>query len=116
MSSNKDQPINQQQLIERFLNEVGLSNVPPDQRQDFIKHIKHTIQLRIGQRISKFLEDSDLIQFQEYMQTQQHQKAKEFLNQKAPNHGQIVKEEIAKLQEEIRTNAYEILESFKEDS
>ena len=40
---------------EKFLQEMGLSAMPEDQKQDFLDYIQEELEVRIGERISRGL-------------------------------------------------------------
>ena len=48
---------------EQFLQEMGLSAMPEDEKQKFLEYIQGELELRIGQRISKGLTETQLNEF-----------------------------------------------------
>ena len=50
-------------LNENFLKELGLENMPADQRAPFLKHVETEMDQRIGKRISDQLSDEKFEEF-----------------------------------------------------
>lgn len=51
------------QLNEEFLKELGLDQLPEDQRKPFLDHIYSELELRVGERLSQGLSDAQLDEF-----------------------------------------------------
>lgn len=52
------------QLDDQFLADVGLSNLPEDQKQAFLQHIYEELELRVGTKLSDGLSDQQLEEFE----------------------------------------------------
>ncbi|USN96409.1 MAG: hypothetical protein H6797_05020 [Candidatus Nomurabacteria bacterium] len=52
------------QLDEKFLADIGLSDMPDDQKQAFLRHIYEELELRVGTRLSEGLSDLQLEEFE----------------------------------------------------
>lgn len=87
-------------INEDFLQEVGLSAMPEAQKQDFLAYVKEELEVRIGERISKGLTESQLSQFDMLDKS----KAAEWLEINRPDYREIVAKTIAEMKEEIRAN------------
>lgn len=59
------------QLDDNFLNEIGLSTLPPDQKQAFLQHIYEELELRVGTRLSDGLSDAQLEEFEKIIDRNQ---------------------------------------------
>lgn len=51
------------QLNDEFLKELGLDQLPEDQRKPFLDHIYSELELRVGERLSQGLNDAQLDEF-----------------------------------------------------
>lgn len=51
------------QLNDDFLKELGLDQLPEDQRKPFLDHIYSELELRVGERLSQGLSDAQLDEF-----------------------------------------------------
>lgn len=55
------------QLDDNFLQELGLSQLPAEQKQAFLEHIYSELELRVGTRLSEGLSDEQLAQFESFV-------------------------------------------------
>ena len=51
------------QFDDQFLQEMGLSAMPEDQKQEFLNYVQEELEVRIGMRISKGLTEVQLNEF-----------------------------------------------------
>ena len=86
---------------EKFLEEMGLSGMPEDQKQAFLKYVEEEIAVRIGERISRGLTQVQLNQFD--MITDKNE-ATQWLETNRPDYREIVSRTIAEMKDEIRAN------------
>jgi len=59
------------QLDDTFLADIGLTNLPDDQKQAFLQHIYEELELRVGTRLSDGLSDAQLEQFEKVIDRDQ---------------------------------------------
>ncbi len=52
------------QLDDKFLADIGLNDLPDDQKQAFLQHIYEELELRVGTRLSDGLSDQQLEEFE----------------------------------------------------
>src|ERR1700756_3545068 len=52
------------QLDDKFLADIGLSDMPDDQKQAFLQHIYEELELRVGTKLSDGLSDQQLEEFE----------------------------------------------------
>ena len=79
---------------EQFLQEMGLSAMPEDQKQAFLDYVQEELEIRIGERISKGLTETQLNEFD--MITD-------------PDYREIVTRTINEMKDEIRENRAKIV-------
>jgi len=51
-------------LDDQFLIDVGLADMPDDQKQPFLQHIYSELEMRVGQRLSEGMTDAQLEEFE----------------------------------------------------
>lgn len=51
------------QLDDKFLNQVGLGNLPEEQRKPFLQHIYQELEMRVGTKLSDGMSDAQLEEF-----------------------------------------------------
>ena len=52
------------QLDDKFLADIGLNDMPDDQKQPFLQHIYEELELRVGTKLSDGLSDQQLEEFE----------------------------------------------------
>ena len=86
---------------ERFLQEMGLSNMPEEEKQKFLDYIQEEVEVRIGERISQGIPETKLNEFD--MLEDQAEAAK-WLEANRPDYRDIVNQTIEEMKAEIRAN------------
>ena len=86
---------------EQFLQEMGLSAMPEDQKQKFLDFIQEELEVRIGERISRGLTE---VQLNEFDMITDQDEATKWLETNRPDYREIVTRTINEMKEEIRRN------------
>ena len=89
------------QFDESFLQEMGLSAMPKEQKQKFLDYIQEELEIRIGERIAKGLTEAQLNEFD---QITDQKEAAEWLEKNRPDYREIVTRTIEELKKEICAN------------
>jgi hypothetical protein len=55
------------QLDDKFLQDVGLGDLPEDQKKAFLDHFREQLELRVGTRLSEGLSDTQLAEFESFI-------------------------------------------------
>ena len=94
------------QFDENFLQEMGLSAMPEDEKQKFLDYIQEEVEVRIGERISKGLTEAQLNEFD---QITDQAEATKWLEKNRPDFREIVTRTINEMKEEIRANRSKLI-------
>ncbi|MBR3169465.1 hypothetical protein IKF23_03445 [Candidatus Saccharibacteria bacterium] len=94
------------QFDENFLQEMGLSAMPADKKQDFLNYIQEELEVRIGERISRGLTEAQLEEFDTLIGTEE---AAKWLEKNRPDYREIVNRCIAEMKEAIAKNRTALL-------
>ena len=86
---------------EKFLQEMGLQAMPEGEKQKFLDYIQEELEVRIGERISRGLTETQLNEFDQL--TDQNE-ARKWLEQNRPDYRGIVTRTIDEMKAEIRAN------------
>ena len=86
---------------EEFLQEMGLSAMPEEQKQKFLAYVQEELEIRIGQRISKGLTETQLNEFD---LIDDPKEAAKWLEKNRPDYREIVNRTIEEMKYEIRAN------------
>ncbi len=55
------------QLDDKFLQDIGLGDMPDDQKQAFLQHIYSELELRVGTKLSEGLSDDQMAEFESFI-------------------------------------------------
>jgi len=55
------------QLDDKFLQDVGLGNLPDEQKQSFLQYFREQLELRVGTKLSDGLSDGQLEEFESFV-------------------------------------------------
>ncbi|MBR3180205.1 hypothetical protein IKF57_01600 [Candidatus Saccharibacteria bacterium] len=91
---------------EQFLQEMGLSAMPEEQKQKFLDYVQEELEVRIGERISRGLTEAQLMEFD--MLTDQAQ-ITAWLERNRPDYREIVTRTVNEMKEEIRANRAKLI-------
>lgn len=73
------------QLDDKFLQSVGLGNLPEDQKKAFLQHTYETLEERVGEKLAASLSDDQLAEFESFA-TQDEDKVNAWLQANAPDY------------------------------
>ena len=89
------------QFDETFLQEMGLTAMPEDQKQAFLDYVREELEVRIGERISKGLTE---VQLAEFDAIENQAEATAWLEKNRPDYREIVTRTIEEMKAAIRSN------------
>lgn len=87
------------QLDDNFLKDIGLDNLPPEQKQAFLQHIYEELELRVGTRLAEGLSDAQLGEFEALIE-RNADKVQQWLQQNIPDYQS--RPDYMKLLEQVR--------------
>lgn len=94
------------ELDEKFLQEMGLSAMPEQEKQAFLDYVQEELEVRIGERISRGLTE---VQLNEFDMITDPAEAAKWLEKNRPDYREIVTRTINEMKEEIRANRARIV-------
>lgn len=96
-------------LDENFLKDVGLADLPAEQKSLMLKDIYETLELRVGMRLAEQMSDTQLDEFESLTEKKDDAAALKWLETNFPNYKEVVAGEFNGLKEEIKASAPQIL-------
>ncbi len=72
-------------LDDQFLQDIGLGDLPDEQKKPFLQHIYSELELRVGTRLSDGLSDAQLEEFEQIIDRKE-EKITEWLAEHAPQY------------------------------
>ena len=94
------------QFDEKFLQEMGLSAMPEDKKQDFLNYIQEELEVCIGRRIAKGLTEEQLQEFDALTSTEE---VADWLEKNRPDYREIVNRTAEEMKQAIARNRAELL-------
>ena len=73
------------QLDDKFLEEVGLGDLPEDQKKAFLDHFREQLEIRVGTKLSDGLSDDQMDEFESFMDRDE-QKVRSWLSVNVPDY------------------------------
>lgn len=73
------------QLNDEFLNDLGLNDLPEEQKKPFLQHIYNELELRVGTRLAEGLSDDQLTEFESIIERDEA-KVTQWLESHIPNY------------------------------
>jgi len=99
------------QLDDNLLKELGLGELPAEEKNKMLAHIYETLELRVGMRLAEKMTDAQLDEFEAFIDRNDEDGALKWLETNFPNYKDTVAEELNKLKDEIKAQAPAIMEA-----
>ncbi len=103
-------------LDDELLKELGLSDLPPDEKNKMFNHIYETLEMRVGTKLANQMSEEQLTEFESYIDKNDEAGALKWLETNFPNYKQVVADELEKLKSEIKQVAPQILASIQQNA
>ena len=91
---------------EKFLQEMGLSAMPEEEKEKFLDYLQEELEVRIGERISRGLTEVQLNQFD---MIDNQAEATKWLEINRPGYRDIVNRTIEEMKAEIYANRHKLI-------
>lgn len=101
-------------LDNNFLKELGLDELPAEEKNKMLAHVYETLEMRVGMKLAEQMSDEQLDEFEGYVNKDDQEGALKWLETNFPNYKQVVADELEALKTEIKSNADEIIAASKE--
>jgi hypothetical protein len=101
------------QLDDNLLRELGLGELPAEEKNKMLAHIYETLELRVGMNLAEKMTDAQLDEFEGFIDRNDEDGALKWLETNFPNYKDTVASELNKLKEEIKSQAPAILEATR---
>ena len=100
------------------LDELGLGQLPPEEKKAMLTHILETLEMRVGTTLASRMTDEQLNDFEKLMPLEndppevakeKERSALTWLETNFPNYKDVVKTELDKLKQEIKAGSAQII-------
>lgn len=102
-------------LDNNLLVELGLGELPAEEKNKMLAHIYETLEMRVGMKLAEQMTNEQLDEFEGFINKNDEAGALKWLETNFPNYKQVVADELEKLKGEIKQNAAAIVEASKSD-
>jgi len=102
-------------LDDNFLAELGLAELPAEEKKKMLAHIYETLELRVGMKLAENMSDAQLDEFEKLMETGNESGALTWLESNVPNYKDVVASELEVLKNEIKQTAPMILAAAQQE-
>src|SRR5438094_488287 len=99
------------QLDDNLLQELGLGQLPPAEKNKMLAHIYETLELRVGMKLAEQMTDGQLDEFEGFIDRNDEAGALKWLETNFPNYKQVVADELQNLKNEIKQQAPAIMQA-----
>lgn len=100
-------------LDDNFLIDLGLGELPAEDKKKMLAHIYETLELRVGMKLAENMSDSQLDEFEKLADANDEAGSLKWLETNVPNYRDVVVSELNKLKLEIKQSAPQILEASR---
>lgn len=96
-------------LDDNLLTELGLQNLPAEDKKALLKHIYETLEMRVGTTLARQMTDAQLDEFEAFINGNDEAGALHWLETNFPNYKDVVAQEFEQLKNEVRQAAPHIV-------
>ncbi len=101
-------------LDENLLKELGLGELPAEEKNKMLAHIYETLEMRVGMKLAEQMSDSQLDEFEAFVNKDDQEGALKWLETNFPDYKKVVADELDTLKKEIKASADQIIQASKE--
>jgi len=102
-------------LDDNLLNELGLGELPADEKNKMLSHIYETLEMRVGMKLAEKMTNEQLDEFEGFIDKNDEPGALKWLETNFPNYKQVVADELETLKAEVKQTAPQIISASKEE-
>lgn len=103
-------------IDDTLLEEIGLIALPKQERDQLLRQIYETLEMRVGMRLAERMTDQQLDEFERFIDTNDEAGALKWLESNFPDYKQVVADELDKLKAEIKQDSSKIVEAMQGQS
>jgi len=98
-------------LDDSLLAELGLTALPPEEKQKLLRHIYETLEKRVGTTLAMQMSEQQLKEFEQFIEQEDEAGALHWLETNFPNYKDVVAREFEIIKNEVRQAVPQILAS-----
>jgi hypothetical protein len=103
-------------LDENLLIELGLGELPTEEKNKMLAHIYETLEMRVGVKLADKMSDEQLDEFESYVNKDDQDGALKWLETNFPDYKQVVASELDGLKQEIKASSDQIVAAAQSEN
>ena len=100
-------------IDDTLLEEIGLIALPKEERDQLLRQIYETLEMRVGMRLAERMTEPQLGEFERFIDTNDEAGGLSWLETNLPAYKQVVADELEKLKSEIKQDSSKIIEAMQ---
>lgn len=100
-------------IDDSLLEEIGLLSLPKAERDQLLRQIYETLEMRVGMKLAERMTEQQLDEFERFIDTNDEAGALKWLETNFPDYKQVVASELDTLKEEIKKDAPRLMEAIQ---
>lgn len=101
-------------LDDNLLKELGLGDLPVQEKNTMLRHIYETLEMRVGMKLAEQMSNEQLDEFEGFIDKNDEAGALKWLETNFPNYKDVVAAELENLKNEIKASAPQIIEASQQ--
>jgi hypothetical protein len=101
-------------LDDNLLRELGLGELPTQEKNTMLRHIYETLEMRVGMKLAEQMTSEQLDEFEGFIDKNDEAGALKWLETNFPNYKDVVASELENLKNEIKQSSSQIIEASKQ--
>lgn len=103
-------------LDDNLLKELGLGDLPADEKNKMLAHIYETLEMRVGMKLAEQMSNEQLTEFEGFIDSNDEAGALKWLETNFPDYKKVVAAELDNLKSEIKAAAPQIVAASEQAS
>ncbi len=101
-------------LDDNLLKELGLGDLPAQEKNAMLRHIYETLEMRVGMKLAEQMTNEQLDEFEGFIDRNDEAGALKWLETNFPDYKNVVASELESLKNEIKASAPQIVEASRQ--
>lgn len=101
-------------LDDNLLKELGLGDLPAQEKNTMLRHIYETLEMRVGMKLAEKMTNEQLDEFEGFIDRNDEAGALKWLETNFPDYKDVVASELENLKNEIKSSADQIVAASQE--
>ena len=101
-------------LDNNLLVELGLGDLPSEEKNKMLAHIYETLELRVGMKLAERMSKEQLDEFEKFVKSKDEEGALKWLETSFPDYKNVVAQELDNLKTEVKEAAPQIIAASKQ--